>query len=347
MMHTTFIPRADLRPWMEKLAETRVVFAPARDGAAVTFRPLAPGREFDPDAVSALSPKEIVFPQTETLFTYKRASAPGEVEARFEITETTPKEKAVVFGARPCGAGGLSVFDQVFDCEAMRDAYYATRRANTVFVVTACTKPAPTCFCNSVGSGPGDATGADVMLYPFEDGFVAEAVTERGEKLPGLDDFAPAGDREAKAKALVQNALEDMGGPLDFSDVPEKFKAVFDDMEFWEKQSAACLSCGACAYLCPTCHCFNITDEGAENAGGRIRTWDNCMSPVFTLEGSGHNPRPTKAHRLRNRVGHKFSYFPELHAGLFACRGCGRCITACPSSMDIRSIAKAIQEYDK
>jgi predicted aldo/keto reductase-like oxidoreductase len=62
------------------------------------------------------------------------------------------------------------------------------------------------------------------------------------------------------------------------------------------------------------------------------------MSPLFTLEASGHNPRPNKADRLKNRVGHKFSYYPSLHSGRFSCCGCGRCIRSCPSSVDIRKI---------
>ena len=53
--------------------------------------------------------------------------------------------------------------------------------------------------------------------------------------------------------------------------------------------------------MCPTCYCFNITDDDLGLASRRIRTWDNCMSHTFTLEGSGHNPRSTKAHRLKNR----------------------------------------------
>jgi Fe-S oxidoreductase len=41
---------------------------------------------------------------------------------------------------------------------------------------------------------------------------------------------------------------------------------------------------------------------------------------------------------MRNRIGHKFSYYPELHDGNLACVGCGRCIVHCPVSMDVRAI---------
>jgi ferredoxin len=89
-----------------------------------------------------------------------------------------------------------------------------------------------------------------------------------------------------------------------------------------------------------------MTDEQSGLQGKRLRTWDTCMSFEFTLEGSGHNPRPTKAHRLRNRMGHKFAYYPELHEGLIACCGCGRCIKSCPVSLDIRAVVQAAQNHN-
>jgi L-lactate utilization protein LutB len=62
------------------------------------------------------------------------------------------------------------------------------------------------------------------------------------------------------------------------------------------------------------------------------------MFTHFTLEGSGHNPRPTKFKRFKNRVGHKFVYYPEKFNGVIACCGCGRCIRHCPVSVDISEI---------
>ena len=68
------------------------------------------------------------------------------------------------------------------------------------------------------------------------------------------------------------------------------------------------------------------------------------MTPLFTLETSGHNPRPTKAERMRNRISHKFSFYPERYDGFFSCVGCGRCVVSCPVSLDIRHMVKAAVE---
>jgi sulfhydrogenase subunit beta (sulfur reductase) len=89
--------------------------------------------------------------------------------------------------------------------------------------------------------------------------------------------------------------------------------------------------------VCPSCYCFNITDEMVEGTGERIRTWDNCFNPSYTLETSGHNPRAIKSNRFRNRFSHKFWYYPEKYDSLL-CSGCGRCVSNCPTRIDIREV---------
>jgi ferredoxin len=172
-----------------------------------------------------------------------------------------------------------------------------------------------------------------------EGGFLLQAVTEKGAALLSSSRLQSADDAKAEAAKAARAAVTaSMGEVPDLSAAPAALLALFDNKEFWQAQSAGCLSCGACTYLCPTCYCFNITDESNGISGVRMRSWDTCMSALFTLEASGHNPRANKAARLRNRVGHKFSYYPDIHGGRFSCSGCGRCIKSCPSSVDIRKI---------
>jgi Fe-S oxidoreductase len=70
------------------------------------------------------------------------------------------------------------------------------------------------------------------------------------------------------------------------------------------------------------------------------------MYPEYTKQASGYNPRPNKMNRLRNRVYHKFNYFPK-NSQVFGCVGCGRCIIECPVNIDIIEIINDARQVEK
>lgn len=343
----SFISSGALPAWLEELAQSATVYVPQKQGQTVVFRPFAGGAlpEFGQRPVE--SAKCTVFPRSEELFSFRKSGdpdAPG--TRRLTLQEAPGPGETVVFGVLSCDARGFLIFDPVYDgCGTKgmaRDVYYLKRRARTALIVKACSGALTTCFCHWVGGGPADAGGADVLATDVAGGLLLQPVTEKGAALLSSEKLRPATDVQVReAEESHANARRSMGEAPDLGQAQKSLPALFENRDFWLKQSAGCLSCGACTYLCPTCYCFNITDESNGIAGSRIRTWDNCMSPLFTLEASGHNPRTGKAARLKNRVGHKFSYYPKIHGGRFACCGCGRCIKSCPSSVDIRRIVLA------
>ena len=62
----------------------------------------------------------------------------------------------------------------------------------------------------------------------------------------------------------------------------------------------------------------------------------------YTMHASGHDPRPDKKHRQRNRVFHKFSYMPT-NLDVLGCVGCGRCISRCPVNIDIVEVVEGVK----
>jgi ferredoxin len=125
-----------------------------------------------------------------------------------------------------------------------------------------------------------------------------------------------------------------------------KDKSVLElyNNDIWSKVYESCLNCGTCTYVCPTCHCFDVQDEVFKEGGVRIRNWDSCMSWLFTIHTTGHNPRPSKKERVRQRFMHKFKYIPVKRDGEIGCVGCGRCVTLCPVNIDIREVAKLMND---
>jgi ferredoxin len=317
-------------------AERRVV-APVRRGA-VEFEPIASADAICTDYRNTRLPaKRLFFQPSEALlrFDFKAAAEQQVAECPADMHPT------VLFGVRPCEARSLTLLDRVFLGKDYRDPYYASRRKATAIVVLACSSFAPSCFCTSVGGGPADRTGADLFLWDDSAAFVVDVVTDRGEAL--LADLALP-DANAETLERIDGAAAEvaaaMHGVAGLDQIGPEATDAFDD-PCWQTIGERCLACAACSFLCPTCHCFDIQDEVFGETGRRVRNYDACTFPLFTLHASGHNPRPDKLQRLRQRLLHKFAYFPE-NFGALACVGCGRCIRACPAGNDIRQWLRSL-----
>jgi ferredoxin len=172
-----------------------------------------------------------------------------------------------------------------------------------------------------------------------------EGISKKGKDL--LDNYKkaePVVDKDlAEIDKLQKQAESYLAEKVDVSGVRDKLNSIWDD-PIWDEISNKCINCAACTYVCSTCHCFDVSDEGKHDTGSRIRLWDSCMFQLFTREASGHNPRGISTQRVRQRIMHKYSYFMDNYKE-YLCTGCGRCVQVCPVNLDIREIIKDIINY--
>lgn len=322
--------------FVEKLAG-KAIWAPQGEEAEMRFAPVtegeAPTLEYGNTRVP---PKQTVFPQTETMFRFQLG---GE-----ELETPKLEEEIVLLGVRPCDARSMAIVDNLFSWDE-NDPYYFKHRELLTLVGLACTEPGLNCFCTSVGGGPSSKEGLDLLMTDLGDQYLLEAITEKGEALlkAAGEVLEDAGDEQFKEKErLTEEAAAKIKRKVNPEGIPEGLPGLWED-PLWQRVSASCLGCGTCTYLCPTCHCFDIQDEVEGFSARRCRTWDSCMFGEYTMHTSGHNPRPSRRERTRNRINHKYSYYVDKF-DVIACVGCGRCINLCPVNIDIVDILRQVKE---
>ncbi|GAB4306121.1 MAG: 4Fe-4S dicluster domain-containing protein [Promethearchaeota archaeon] len=328
-----------LAKFISKLAEGRVVYAPQEENSVLTFRPVEDPSNVSLDLMDRRSPpntrvppKALVFPQREILFYYEKDG--GNVKVEDALVRSPPPEQ-VILGARPCDARSFQLLKMFFEFGKYKDVYFTERLAKTLVVAYACNDPKASCFCTSVRGGPFDPTGVDLLLVNLGDRYVLVGESEAGEAvLEQLGEFEDASSEDLeKVAQLEAKAKESFEIEIDLEGVEDDLSKLIDH-ELWQHFSQFCLGCGTCSFLCPTCHCYDVVDENIdEKHGVRVRIWDTCQFPLFTEHGSGHNPRPDKKSRARQRINHKFYYYPKNY-GIIGCVGCGRCSCACPIGSD-------------
>jgi len=323
------------------------VFVPVDVGGIHLFQALEDGIE--PDFAyqnTRLSPKGIVYPPSERMFEVSLEEKDPDANIYREAEKDYTPQALV--GIRPCDAQGFQLVRRNFDNPEYRDPWWVKRFESTTLVGLGCAEPCATCFCTSTGGGPFRASGLDVLLQDVGERFLVKPVTDKGVQfLEEAGGGKEAGeDLSREAMVLEKSALEKMGSRVPTSRLKDMSINELFDAPFWEEVAFGCINCGTCTYLCPTCWCFDIQDEVHGKQGDRIRNWDSCMFPLFTLHGSGHNPRDKKVRRVRQRFMHKLKYYVDRYGEGIQCSGCGRCVRYCPVNIDIREVAERMNGFN-
>ncbi|SJZ56776.1 anaerobic sulfite reductase subunit AsrA [Selenihalanaerobacter shriftii] len=274
------------------------------------------------------SPKEIVFPITQTLFYFTED----------EYKEPKIDDKDILIFLRPCEVNSFERLDKIFlDNGSEEDIYYKRLREKVKFVVMECTEGFDSCFCVTMDTNETDNYSlflrkeADHILCEVKDDALNNIFMEQ-ERVGFTPQFIQKNKQEVKMPKL------------------EKINQDIFTSEIWKEYSGRCIACGRCNTVCPTCSCWTMQDiiyRDNENAGERRRVWVGCHIDGYTEMAGGHRFREEYGDRMRFKTLHKIYDFRKRF-GINMCVGCGRCEEVCPKYISfleaIKKLNQAIEE---
>ncbi len=329
--HAHILEKEDFSKFVNALKAEGEVIAPTSDGL---YLPVDNASEIDLSKIPLDSPKNYVFPITETVL---------EVEGN-KITPTVESKKRVLFGIRSCDIAAFqclkNFFGDYFEGDKIPDPYVLSKMNNLTIVAYNCPEPKEHCFCAAMGTGPVAESDFDLALTDLGDVYLVESGTQKGEAIIQKLSLPPASFEDLERKEDVEKqCVEKMGIKFDLQGLDAAIKQKIDAVA--EKYGKKCIVCGGCNFFCPTCSCFNMSDAVEGNVVKREKFWDSCLLRGFTwLAGVGFE-RASIDSRMKQRLMHKLSYTKE-HYNLYSCTGCGRCSQVCPSFIFIEDMIKDI-----
>lgn len=295
-------------------------------------------------AVGPASWKPEFFPPHETIW---RATVDGGGVTVQDLDRCAAP--VAIIGARPCDLAALGILDRVLAGGATPDPGYVQRRAAAVVIAVECGAPSASCFCTSMGTGPGATGGFDLALTELGTGdghrFLVRTGSDAGVQLIDAVPHRPvaAGDDDERQRVLAR-ASDRISRTLDTQGLPALLGRNLEHPR-WADVADRCLSCGNCTLVCPTCFCSDVDDVSSLTGDvERHRSWASCFDLVHSYIHGGP-VRPTTSSRYRQWLTHKLStWWDQFDSS--GCVGCGRCITWCPVGIDLTEEAAAVRATD-
>lgn len=327
--------KRELPKLVRAFMESYEVVAPVKRGKGYVFDRISSPDEIELGYTqTASSPKKYLMPPVETLMKF---------DAEMNLVDDYVEEvrPRVVFGVHTCDISALNRLDVALLGGKYVDPYFKARRDATLVVGISCT-PNENCFCHLWGADEAPF-GYDLFLSDIGEKYLVYMSNVVATNiLEAACELSEATDEDRIAYRHATRERQRAFNP----DIPHiqdvaMLMDVFHEDPYWDELGGRCLSCSACASVCPTCFCFDIRDvlepDGA--TGRRERTWDACTSPDFAAVTGGHNFRPTGSDRVRHRMYHKLNGFMVNHDRML-CVGCGRCVAACKTNINPIEVLK-------
>ena len=335
-----------LYSWIDELITNFSVFGPIlKKRNQTVFEKVTNAKELHLDYCCTMTgPRKFIYPSRQLLFKISRE------KGKYETVLPDNTGNSIIFAIHPCDMHAISVLDRTFLGD-YRDFYYGALRQNTITVVLNCNKACDKGFCASMGTGPflQVEKGFDIVLTAKPQNYLIEFGSKRGlELITKAGNLQKAQKKDFKEKSQLEHrAIASFSKCIDTTGLPELLMQNPDHPVYKRTADTRCLGCTNCTMVCPTCYCYSLEDNTTFDlkVTSRERYWDSCQELNFAGVYGG-NFRSSREARLRQFVIHKLGTWIEQY-GCFGCIGCGRCMSWCPTGIDLTEMAKEIQQDHK
>ncbi|MHA2287454.1 MAG: 4Fe-4S dicluster domain-containing protein, partial [Promethearchaeota archaeon] len=248
-MNEKLLKKTDIGKLYNELKKEFKFYAPTKVKGNIAFEQISDVSEIELDYLnSKVPPKDVLFPQKETIFEYRYEGKDVIIEERKDL-----EDKILIFGVRPCDAYSFKLLEDFFGFGEFQDELFLKKRENTTIIGLGCNSPRQSCFCSSVGGHPFQKESTDVFLSDLGDNYLVEAISEKGKniikKLSWLGN-AKKNDVE-KSKELAKQSEDSLTTKFNFDLVTKVLDENFEH-PVGQEISESCSGCSSCTFLCPT-----------------------------------------------------------------------------------------------
>ncbi len=326
------LKKTNLNKWLEYLKKRAKLYAPRKKENLFVLRPVKEVNDVCLEYIpTILPPKKYYFPQKERLFKFSAQT--------FKTAKAIDKfDEFILFGVHTCDIAGIQCMDVAFR-DGPEDPNYLNRKDKMTIIGIECLKYCDKyANCTSMGNHV-PRGGYDLMMVDLGEKFIIHINSEKGENLVKEHDFIKEATEEEmaeleKVREEKKNIFKEELN-MSLSKVYESFDKNFNS-QVWNDVGKKCVGCGNCTAVCPTCYCFDVTDEMELNLndGIRYRIWNSCQMDDFSKVAGGEDFRKGRNTRQRHRYYRKFKY-PVDKFNRYFCTGCGRCTRTCMAEISL------------
>lgn len=322
---------------LQKLTKDYRIYAPVHlpergmreNDGLIRYQEISKLEDIINDRQSDFSPKEVVYPVAQTIFSFDENSA----------RETISRDpKGIIIFARACDINGLKRLDNMFMANGgTSDRYYSELRNKVKLFLMECEQSWDNCFCVSMKTNKTDNYSIAFRLYE-------DNIKLKIKDAEFAEYFDWAGTCDYEPEFITENKLK-----VRIPEIPNvQVLKEISNHEMWEEVSEDCISCGGCNTVCGTCSCFETLDYlNQENSrkGERRRIWSSCMIPDFSKTAGGNISRKYPKQMMRYKAMHKiYDYNKRFGGNEHMCVGCGRCVQRCPEDISFPDIINRMSD---